>query len=134
MSYLCSLLLITALQSACCRQSLSYPIFADIVRIEVTTKDNVAVKEIKDKADINSIARFIDQRRSRWCSPFSGIPEASANLVFHRAQGGHAEIGLGDGFLVVELAGGKYVLEISPEEQREFFKLVNLDEASLFKR
>lgn len=134
MSLLYSLLLVTALQSACCQQSFSYPVLADVAQIEVSTRDNVTLKEIKDGPAIDSIVRFIDERRSRWCSPTFSMPAASARLVFYKSQGGHGEIGLGNGFLVAQLADGKYLLEISPEEQRAFFKLLDINEASLFKR
>ena len=126
------LVLLTAGQSGCCRKSFSYPVMANVVRIEVVTKEKVTVKEIEDATTIDSIVRFIDERRSRWCSPDSSIPAVSGTLTLFKSQGGPGEIGLGKGFFVAKLADGKYLLKISPKEQQAFFKLLDIEEDRFF--
>jgi hypothetical protein len=131
--FLLALLLIVG-QPGCCRQSVSYPVMANVSRIEVVRKENVIVKKIDDAQAIDSIVRFIDERRSRWCAPTSTIPLESATLYMYKSTGGPGRIGLGKGFLVAELADGKYWLRISPSEQRTFFKLLDLDVEGLFEK
>lgn len=121
------------LTSSCCRQSFTYPVLADVERIEIMTEGATTTKEITDAATIDTIVRFIDERRSRWCSPWSGPPTPSATLNFHLARGGTGKIGLGKGFLVSEFPTGKYLLKLSTDEQQEFFKLLGIDESHVFK-
>ena len=132
MSFLFSLLLIVS-QSSCCRQNFSYPVMANITRIEIITTENGRVKEINDRAAIESIIRFIDERRSRWCSPSSGIPPVSANLNLYKSEGSRGTIGIGKQFFVAQLPDGKYMLKISSDEQQSFFKLLQVDENAVFK-
>ena len=130
---LSTLLLISGLQASSCRQSFSYPVIVDVIRIEVVTDENVKVQEIKDPSAIDSIVRFIDERRSRWCSPSFTMPAASATLNLYLAKGSKSKIGLGKGFLVAEFSRGKYLLRISPDEQQALLKLLDLDQDRLFK-
>lgn len=132
-AFLSTLLLITGLQSSCCRQSFSYPVIVDVIRVEVVTDENVKVKEIKEPSTIGSIIRFIDDRRGRWCSPSFTMPPASATLNLYLSKGGKSKIGLGKGFLVAEFSRGKYLLRISPDEQQALFKMLDIDQDRLFK-
>ena len=132
--FLSILLSITALQSSCCRQSFSYPVIADVTRIEVVADNSVKVKEINDPSRIDSIIRFIDDRRSRWCSPSFSVPAASATLNLHMSKGSQSRFGMGNGFLVDELSGSEYLLRISPDEQQALFKLLDIDEDHFFNK
>jgi hypothetical protein len=132
-AFLSTLLLLAGLQAASCRQSFSYPVIVDVNRIEVVTDENVRVKEINDPSTIDSIVRFIDDRRGRWCSPSFTMPETSATLNLYLAKGSKSKMGLGKGFFVAEFSRGKYLLRISPDEQQALFKLLDIDQDRLFK-
>ena len=120
-------------QSICCQKSFSYPVIADVTRIDVVSKQKVIVKQIKDDAAIDSVIRFIDERRSRWCSPGSEILPVSGTLNFYKSEQRQGTIEIGQGFFVAYLAERKYVLTLSIDEQQSFFKLLQLEEAALFK-
>lgn len=130
--YFLLVLLFIVNQASCCRQSFSYPVLADIARIEVT-KDNVTVKEIKEASSIDSIVHFIDERRSRWCLPVSNTPSTVGSLNLFKSEGTPSTIGLGRGFFVVEITDREYLLSISANEQQALFKLLEIDEAAFFR-
>ncbi len=134
MPILLLLALLTVGQPSCCRKGFSYPVMANVVRIEVVTKDRLTIKNIEDAAAIDSIVRFIDERRSRWCSPGTGAPTISGTLNLYKSEGDAGEIGLGDGFFVAQEANSNHLLRISAEEQQTFFRILGIEEDRLFKR
>lgn len=130
MGLLLSLVLLMTTNSGC-RQSFSYPVMSDVSRIEIVTKDNTVLKSLNDPSTVESVVRFIDERRSRWCAPASAPPNASVTLNFYSSQKQPRKIGLGNGFLIVELANQKYLLKFVPDEQRNFFRLLAIEEGEL---
>jgi hypothetical protein len=132
MIILCITLITCLSQSACCRQSQTYPVIADVNRIEVVIGEGTRIKEITDASRLDAIVRFIDDRRSRWCSPWSGVPASTATLNLHTERGVLGKIGMGKGFLVSEFASGKYLLRVSADEQLEFIKILGVEEDHVF--
>jgi hypothetical protein len=131
-AFLSALLLITGLQATSCQQSFSYPVIVDVIRIEVVTDENLKVKEINDPSTIDSIVRFIDERRGRWCLPSSSVTATSATLNLYLVKGSKSKIGLGKGFLTAEVSRRNHLLRISPDEQQALFKLLDIDQDRLF--
>lgn len=128
------LFLLLSMQAACCRQSFSYPVIANVTKIEVTNNAPAPVKEIKDDAQIDKIVRFIDERRSRWCAPrFGSLPEAEAMLNFY-INNGKGAIGFGDGFFVANISDGKYKIDLSEAEEQEFLKLLGVSKEQVFSK
>lgn len=129
------LFLMTSIQVACCSQAFSYPVMENVSRIEVTNGTNIPVKEIKDSSQINNVIRFIDERRERWCSPrFGSLPQAKLTLNLYREKNGKGVIGFGNGFFVAEISGGKYKLEISDQEEKEFLQLLGTSREEIFSK
>ena len=127
------LCLAASLQVACCSQSFSYPVIVDVTKIEVSKGAGSAAKEIADSSQIDQTVRFIDERRSRWCSPrFGSLPEPEATLTFHVNKGGRSVIGFGDGFFVADFSGGRYKMDISGEEAQEFLKVLGISKEQVF--
>ena len=127
--------LISAFQSACCRQSFSYPVIVDVTKIEVTANPSAQlISEIVDNSQINRIIRFIDERRSRWCSPrFTSLPEPPVTLSLQLRNNGKGKIGFGKGFFVAEFSGGHYKMDISDDEVRDFLGLIGVRKESVFR-
>ena len=123
------------LQLSCCSQSFSYPVLADVTRIEVTAGiSGQLIKDIGESTQVDRVIRFIDERRSRWCAPrFRSLPVAPVTLFFQRKNDGKAKIGFGKGFFVAEFADGKYKMYISDDEVRDFLILIGANEEQLFK-
>ena len=89
---------------------------------------------MQESTQIDSVIRFIDERRSRWCAPrFRSLPAAPVTLFFQRKNDGKGQIGFGKGFFVAEFADGKYKMDISDDEVRDFIKLLGANEEQLFK-
>lgn len=128
------IVVVTLLQPGCCHSSFSYPVIVDVTKIEVMTNEGVVIHEIVDSGKIDDAVRFIDNRRSSWCSPQFGTPAPLAIISFSMNKGGKAKIGLGDGFFVAEFSQGKYILNLSESEQREFFKILSVDQNLILKR
>ena len=94
--------LISAFQSSCCRQSFSYPVIVDVTKIEVTANPSAQlISEIVDNSQINRIIRFIDERRSRWCSPrFTSLPRTSGHAFLAAGIMERARLALARDFLL----------------------------------
>ena len=126
--------LIATFQISCCSQSFSYPVIVDVTKIEVSANSSAQViSEITNTSQINRIVRYIDERRSRWCSPrFGSLPEPPVTLFFEIRNDGKGKIGFGKGFFVAEFANGHYKMDISENEVRDFLVLLGLNEERLF--
>jgi hypothetical protein len=107
---------------------------ADVTKVEVSANSSAKViSEITDHSQIDRIIRFIDERRSRWCSPeFGSLPDAPFTLFIQSRNDGKGKIGFGKGFLVAEFANGHYKMDISEKEVRDFFSLLGVNEELLF--
>ena len=129
-----AILLISSIQVSCCSQSYSYPVIVDVTKVEVSSTSSAQViSEITDNSQIDRIIRFIDERRSRWCSPRIGsLPDAPIMLFFQIRNGARGKIGFGKGFFVAEFANGHYKMQISENEVRDFIDLIGLNEKWLF--
>lgn len=130
-----TIFLISAFQYSCCRQSFSYPVIVDVTKIEVTANSSAQVMtEITDNSQINRIIRFIDERRSRWCSPYFGsLPEPPLTLSLQIRNNGKGRIGFGKRFFVAEFSGGHYKMDLSDDEVRDFFGLIGVREESVLR-
>jgi hypothetical protein len=127
------LILVTVLQVACCSQSSSYPVMANVTKIEVADSGNVPIKEIRDDAQVDKVVRFVDERRARWCSPrFGTLPNPNATLNLYINDNGKGIIGFGDRFFIAEFSNGKYKMDISEEEEQEFLKLLGVSKDQIF--
>ena len=130
-----ALSLMASVQVACCSQSFSYPVIVDVTEIDVTSGANNPTREIKDGPQIERIVRFIDERRSRWCSPrFDSLPNPEATLYLYANDNRRSAIGFGAGFLVAEFADGKYKMDISGDEEQEFLTLLGVSKEQVFSR
>ncbi len=128
----CLLIILTViLQSACCQHSFTYPVIGDVTKITVTTSDGSIVAEVTEIERINEIIRFVDERRSQWCSRRSAV--ASAFVNFSGREGDKGKIGLHDGVLLAEFAGGKYEMSLSEDEWRDFSGLLEIDRNAIKK-
>ena len=130
-----AIVLVSALQLSCCSQSFSYPVIADVIKIEVNAKSSGQLfKEIGDSSQIDQIVRFIDERRSRWCDlRFRSSSVARFTLFFKNRNRGSAEIGFGPGYFVAEFANGPSKMDLSEDEVRKFSTLIGVDENQLSK-
>ena len=106
---------------------------ADVIKVEVSASSSAQViSEITDQSQISRIIRFIDERRSRWCSPeFGSLPEAPITLLLQNRNDGKGKIGFGKGFFVAEFANGHYKMDISENEVRDFLGLIGVNEELL---
>ena len=130
-----ALFLVVSVQVACCSQSFSYPVIVDVIKIDVTSGANNPIREITDGSQIERIVRFIDERRSRWCSPrFGSLPNPEATLYLYINNDGRGIIGFGDGFFVAEFSGGTYKMDISEGEEQEFLKLLGVSKEQIFRK
>ena len=129
-----AILVFSIFHISCCRQSFSYPDMADITKIEVSANSSARViNEITDNSELDKIIRFIDERRSRWCSPrFGSLPDAPVTLFLQVRTEGKGKIGLGQKCFVAQFSGGQYKMDISDEEFREFLNLIGANEEQLF--
>jgi hypothetical protein len=123
----------SSLQLSCCSQAFSYPVMADVTRIEVTASSSgQLIKTIAESTQIDKVIRFIDER-SRWCaSRFRSLPVAPVTLYLQNKNNGKGKIGFGKGFFVAEFANGQYEMEISDDELRDFLNLIGASEEQLF--
>jgi hypothetical protein len=130
-----ALILCSFLQVSCCSQSSSYPVIANVTRIEVTaTSSGQQIKQIAARAQIDKVIGFIDERRARWCAPrFRSLPVAPVTLYFQHETNGKGKIGFGKGFFVGEFSGGQSKMEISDDEVRDFLNLIDANEEELFR-
>jgi hypothetical protein len=130
-----AILLLSTVQLSCCSQSFSYPVIVDVTKIEVTASSSgQVINDISDHSRINQVIRFIDERRSRWCSPrFVSLPDARVTLFLQIRGNGRGKIGFGDGFFVAEFADGRYQMDISDNEVHDFLSLIGANEEWLNK-
>ena len=128
-----AILLISIFHISCCSQSFSYPVIADVTKIEVSVNSSAQViSEITDNSQINRIVRFIDERRSRWCAPwFRSVPTAPVTLFFQIRNDAKGTIGFGKGLFVADFASEHYEMDISEDELRDFLGLIGLTEEQL---
>jgi len=130
-----AIVLVSVLQLSCCSPSFSYPVIADVIKIEVNANfSGQLFKEIGDSPQIDQIVRFIDERRSRWCDlRFRSSPVARFTLFFQNRNHGRAEIGFGQSYFVAESANGPSKMDLSEDEVRKFSSLIGVDENQLSK-
>jgi hypothetical protein len=125
--------LIASIQFACCTQASSYPVIANVSKIEVLNAKSIGIKEIEDRSAISKVIRFIDERRRRWCSPLlTSLPQHDAQLNLYIEGDGKGVVGFGDGFFVMEFSGSRYMMSISNEEKQEFLQLLGSSQEEVF--
>jgi len=89
--------------------------------------------KISDPKDLSPIAAFVDSHRSKWGTPWYGVPVPIVEVQLFDGQQLRVTFGVGKNFFETQREGGFFSQSASPSEIRGFFVATNLDDATLRK-
>lgn len=114
-----------------CQNNGNLPPLGQVTRIVIMDQNQILKDEL-DPQQISNIVRFVDNNRSGWYTPTTGLPVAKIRLRFYFGQEYKGAFGIGGDFFYTQRKEALFEAKtVTASEINDFFTLIKVDKNRL---
>ena len=106
----------------------TFPALNDVTRAEIRSSQNELVRQFSDPKQVQALVSFINARRTRWGTPWYGVPVPNLVVNLYTQDRFLGHFGCGDNFFETQRdSRGFFSRDAAPDEIGEFKLLVGFN-------